>query len=176
MTDSELLSFLRNTPFYTANSRQKTSPVLAVPEPFPLPTGQNSSTQESFGRILAGLARQDSDLAQRIITVSPDVTVSTNLRGWVNQRGLFHLNGQTDMFTLEELQTMHRWRASPTGQHVELGIAENNLFLFLAAAGLSHSIFGERLLPVGTIYDPFIERGLDALNYACYQDARFLLV
>ena len=176
MTDSELLSFLRNTPFYTANSRQKQSPVLAVPNPFPLPTGQNSSTQESFGRILAGLARQDSDLAQRIITVSPDVTVSTNLSGWVNQRGLFHVNGQTDMFTLEELQTMHRWRASPTGQHVELGIAENNLFLFLAAAGLSHSIFGERLLPVGTIYDPFIERGLDALNYACYQDARFLLV
>ena len=71
---------------------------------------------------------------------------------------------------------MHRWRASPTGQHIELGIAENNLFLLLAAAGLSHSIFGERLLPVGTIYDPFIERGLDALNYACYQDARFLLV
>ena len=42
--------------------------------------------------------------------------------------------------------------------------------------GLSHSLFGTRLLPIGTVYDPFIERGLDALNYACYQDARFLLV
>jgi len=134
------------------------------------------STQEAFGRVLASIARQDTELAQRIITVSPDVTVSTNLSGWVNQRGLFHVNGQTDMFTVEELQTMHRWQASPAGQHIELGIAENNLFLLLAAAGLSHSIFGERLLPVGTIYDPFIERGLDALNYACYQDARFLLV
>jgi pyruvate dehydrogenase E1 component len=29
---------------------------------------------------------------------------------------------------------------------------------------------------VGTVYDPFINRGLDALNYACYQDARFMLV
>ncbi len=51
-----------------------------------------------------------------------------------------------------------------------------NLFIMLSALGLSHSLFGERLLPVGTLYDPFIERGLDALNYACYQDARFILV
>src|SRR5262249_23446263 len=28
---------------------------------------------------------------------------------------------------------------------------------------------------IGTLYDPFIQRGLDALNYACYQDARFIL-
>jgi len=176
VADSELRSFLYNAPFYTASQRRKNSPVVAVPDPFPKPDGHQMSTQEAFGRVLASIARQDSELAQRIITVSPDVTVSTNLSGWVNQRGLFHVNGQTDMFTVEELQTMHRWRASPTGQHIELGIAENNLFLLLAAAGLSHSIFGERLLPVGTIYDPFIERGLDALNYACYQDARFLLV
>ncbi|GIT19795.1 MAG: hypothetical protein CM1200mP39_26010 [Dehalococcoidia bacterium] len=122
------------------------------------------------------MARQDSDPFTEENYCLPRRDGFNKLKGWVNQRGLFHVNGQTDMFTLEELQTMHRWRASPTGQHVELGIAENNLFLFLAAAGLSHSIFGERLLPVGTIYDPFIERGLDALNYACYQDARFLLV
>ena len=176
VSGSELRLFLDKVPFYTVNQRRKTSPVVAVPDPFPRPDGREISTQDAFGRILASLARQDTELAQRIITVSPDVTVSTNLSGWVNRRGLFHVNGQTDMFTVEELQTMHRWRASPTGQHIELGIAENNLFLLLAAAGLSHSIFGERLLPVGTIYDPFIERGLDALNYACYQDARFLLV
>jgi len=64
---------------------------------------------------------------------------------------------------------------SPDGQHVELGIAENNLFILLAALGLSHSLFGVRLLPIGTVYDPFIARGLDALNYACYQGARFIL-
>jgi pyruvate dehydrogenase E1 component len=58
---------------------------------------------------------------------------------------------------------------------VELGIAEMNLFLLLSAFGLSHSLFGERVLPIGTLYDPFIARGLDALNYACYQGARFIV-
>jgi pyruvate dehydrogenase E1 component len=46
----------------------------------------------------------------------------------------------------------------------------------LAALGLAGPLFGERLLPVGTLYDPFIARGLDALTYASYQDARYLLV
>ena len=69
-----------------------------------------------------------------------------------------------------------KWHVSPEGQHFELGIAENNLFLTLGAAGLSNSMFGSRLIPIGTIYDTFISRGLDALNYALYQDARFLLV
>ncbi|MBO0753034.1 MAG: transketolase, partial [Bradyrhizobiaceae bacterium] len=67
------------------------------------------------------------------------------------------------------------WEFSPEGQHIELGIAEMNLFTMLSALGLSHAINGERLLPIGTLYDPFIARGLDALNYACYQDARFIL-
>ena len=64
----------------------------------------------------------------------------------------------------------------PSGQHIELGIAENNLFLMLGALGLTGPLFGARVIPVGALYDPFINRGLDALNYACYQDARFLLV
>jgi pyruvate dehydrogenase E1 component len=68
-----------------------------------------------------------------------------------------------------------KWQFSPAGQHIELGIAEMNLFLLLGAAGLSHSLFGERLIPIGTVYDPFVARGLDALNYACYQDARFII-
>jgi pyruvate dehydrogenase E1 component len=71
---------------------------------------------------------------------------------------------------------MQRWGMSPSGQHIELGIAEQNLFLLLGAAGLSHALNGARLLPIGTVYDPFVNRGLDALIYACYQDARFLLV
>jgi pyruvate dehydrogenase E1 component len=81
-----------------------------------------------------------------------------------------------DIFRDERIASAQRWEFGPKGQHVELGIAEMNLFLSLAAFGLSHSLFGERLIPVGTLYDPFIYRGLDALNYACYQDARFLLV
>ena len=80
------------------------------------------------------------------------------------------------MFQARKLMSAQRWGKGQSGQHIELGIAENNLFLMLAAMGLSHSIFGERLLPIGTLYDPFIARGLDALNYACYQDARFILV
>jgi pyruvate dehydrogenase E1 component len=81
-----------------------------------------------------------------------------------------------DVFKHERIPSTFTWEFSPTGQHIELGIAEMNLFILLSALGLSHSINGERLLPVGTLYDPFIARGLDALNYACYQDARFILV
>ena len=76
----------------------------------------------------------------------------------------------------EKIPSTYVWDFAPEGQHIELGIAEMNLFILLSALGLSHQLFGERLLPVGTLYDPFIARGLDALNYACYQDSRFLLV
>jgi pyruvate dehydrogenase E1 component len=80
------------------------------------------------------------------------------------------------VFQARKLMSVQRWHMGPGGQHIELGIAENNLFILLAALGLSHQLFGERLIPIGTLYDPFIARGLDALNYACYQDARFILV
>src|SRR3989442_2816124 len=81
-----------------------------------------------------------------------------------------------DIFKKERIPSTFTWEFSPKGQHIELGIAENNLFTLLSALGLAHTINGERLLPIGTLYDPFIARGLDALNYACYQDARFILV
>ncbi len=136
----------------------------------------HASTQEGFGRFLFELAKSDSELARRIVTTSPDVTVSTNLGGWVNQVGLFARAPHGDVFRERKLPSMQRWVHSPQGRHIELGIAENNLFLSLAALGLAEPMFGARLLPIGTVYDPFIERGLDALNYACYQDLRFLLV
>ena len=107
---------------------------------------------------------------------SPDVTVSTNLGPWVNRRHLFDRRDRDDVFRKENVMSAQTWTKSQKGQHIELGIAENNLFILLASLGLSHSLFGTRLLPVGTLYDPFIARGLDALNYACYQDARFMLV
>jgi pyruvate dehydrogenase E1 component len=115
-------------------------------------------------------------LASRIVTCAPDVTVSTNLGPWVNRRGLFARDEKADLFRAEKIPSTYRWDCSPQGQHIELGIAEMNLFLLLSALGLSHTINGERLIPVGTLYDPFIQRGLDALNYACYQDARFMVV
>jgi pyruvate dehydrogenase E1 component len=104
------------------------------------------------------------------------VTVSTNLGGFVNQRGLFRRQELRDVFAGAKIPSPQKWRGHAAGQHIELGIAENNLFLLLAAAGLTAPVFGTRLIPIGTVYDPFISRGLDALNYACYQDARFLLV
>src|SRR4051812_2083625 len=142
----------------------------------PPPAGQEQSTQAAFGRILLDLSKAGGDLADRIVTTSPDVTVSTNLGAWVNQRGLFRRSEMPDVFAQAKIASAQKWSGNKNGQHVELGIAENNLFLMLAAAGLSGDLFGQRLFPIGTLYDPFIARGLDALNYACYQDARFLLV
>jgi pyruvate dehydrogenase E1 component len=104
------------------------------------------------------------------------VTVSTSLGPWVNRRGVFDRHTRNDVFRDAKLASAQRWGMSPKGQHVELGIAEQNLFLLLSAAGLAPGMTGARLLPVGTVYDPFVNRGLDALIYACYQDARFLLV
>jgi len=148
---------------------------LTVP-PLPAPSGEEQSTQAAFGRILLDLAKSGHPLADRILTTSPDVTVSTNLGAFVNQRGLFRRQDLADAFAAAKIPSAQKWGMMPSGQHVELGIAENNLFLMLAAAGLAGDLFGERLVPIGTLYDPFIARGLDALNYACYQDARFLLV
>ena len=148
---------------------------VAVPA-LAAPVGEEQSTQAAFGRILLDLAKAGGPLADRIVTTSPDVTVSTNLGAWVNQRGLFRRKEVADVFARAKIPSAQKWGATTGGQHIELGIAENNLFLMLAAAGLAGDLFGERLFPVGTLYDPFIARGLDALNYACYQDARFLLV
>ncbi|MEZ0303227.1 MAG: transketolase, partial [Hyphomicrobiaceae bacterium] len=122
------------------------------------------------------IAAEDSELSKRIVTTSPDVTVSTNLGAWVNRRGLWAHTEAEDVFRELKVVSAQLWRKTPRGQHLELGIAENNLFIQLAAMGLSHQLFGARLLPIGTLYDPFIARGLDALNYACYQDARFMVV
>src|SRR5207244_9013935 len=93
----------------------------------------------------------------------------------VNRRQLYARQSMADTFKRERIPSTFTWEFTPKGQHIELGIAENNLFINLSALGLSHSLFGERLLPIGTLYDPFIARGLDALNYACYQEARFIL-
>ena len=129
-----------------------------------------------FGRERNGLENHEVGLADRIVTTAPDVTVSTNLGPWVNRRGLFAREAMADTFKSEQIPSTFNWEFSPKGQHIELGIAESNLFINLSALGLSHSINGVRLLPIGTLYDPFIARGLDQLNYGCYQDSRFMVV
>lgn len=174
----ELRRAVSNARFFAVGTRRHSASAVDVPDRLPMPElkGKPVSTQTSFGQILHEIAREDSGLAQRIVTTAPDVTVSTNLGPWVNRRGLFARESLADTFKAERIPSTYQWAFSPKGQHVELGIAEANLFLMLSALGLSHSINGERLLPVGTVYDPFIYRGADQLNYACYQDARFMVV
>jgi pyruvate dehydrogenase E1 component len=173
---AELQAFLDRVPFAAGGSRRLKAPALAVPDTLPVTIQPDMSTQAGFGALLNEIGKQDGEFAQRIVTTSPDVTVSTNLGGWVNRRKLFAREAMADTFKSERIPSTFNWEFSPAGQHVELGIAEMNLFVLLSALGLSHTINGERLLPIGTLYDPFIARGLDALNYACYQDARFIVV
>ncbi|HVC57567.1 MAG TPA: transketolase [Stellaceae bacterium] len=172
----QLDAFLASVPLVRAGGRHHATAPIAVPAELPVPRGARLSTQEAFGRILGAIASDDAALAARIVTTSPDVTVSTNLGAWVNRRGIFDRAERADTFREEKVVSAQRWAMAPHGQHIELGIAESNLFLQLAALGLAGPLFGARLLPIGTLYDPFIKRGLDALNYALYQDARFILV
>jgi pyruvate dehydrogenase E1 component len=171
----EVARFLDAVPFNAKGPRRLSAPQVPVPPRIEIEAKGAMATQAGFGRILDQIAREGGPLADRIVTTSPDVTVSTNLGPWVNRRGLFSMETRDDIFKERGLMSPQKWEMSPKGQHIELGIAEMNLFLTLAAAGLSHSLFGERLIPVGTLYDPFISRGLDALNYACYQEARFII-
>jgi pyruvate dehydrogenase E1 component len=171
-----LQKFLDRVPFAADGARRLGAPTIDVPDSLVVTIQPVMATQTGFGALLNEIGRGDNNFAQRIVTTSPDVTVSTNLGPWVNRRGLFARQAMADTFKSERIPSTFNWEFSPKGQHIELGIAEMNLFILLSALGLSHNINGERLLPIGTLYDPFIARGLDALNYACYQDARFILV
>ncbi|MGB6965236.1 MAG: transketolase [Xanthobacteraceae bacterium] len=174
--EAALQTFLDAVPFAAGGERNLKAPLIDVPEELKVTIQPEMATQTGFGALLNEIARGTTPLASRIVTTSPDVTVSTNLGPWVNRRGLFAREALADTFKSERIPSTFNWEFSPKGQHIELGIAEMNLFGALSALGLSHAINGERLLPIGTLYDPFIARGLDALNYACYQDARFILV
>jgi len=109
-----------------------------------------------------------------VVTVSADVAVTTHQAGWMNRKGIYYPEARPDPFA--DTPQALRWREGPRGQHVEIGIAEHDLFLMLAAMGLTAELSGETLLPIGTLYDPFITRGLDALYHALYCGARFVVV
>jgi pyruvate dehydrogenase E1 component len=176
LPEKVLQIFLDAVPFAARSRRRPHAARIEVPAQLDVSIPSVTSTQAGFGALLNTLAKEESVLADRVVTASPDVTVSTNLGPWVNRRGLFAHEAMADTFKKERIPSTFAWEFSPKGQHIELGIAEMNLFILLSALGLSHTLHGERLLPIGTLYDPFIERGLDALNYACYQEARFILV
>jgi pyruvate dehydrogenase E1 component len=131
-----------------------------------------TSTQQVFGNALTAMAR-DPELVERVVTAAPDVAVSTGLGGWVNRVGVFSL---TEATAHDHGPQLLRWQPGPTGRHVELGISEMNLFMWLGQAGLSAELLGEPLVPIGTVYDPFVARGLDALVYSLYAGSRFVLV
>ncbi|WP_075214251.1 transketolase [Mongoliimonas terrestris] len=173
--EAGLRAFLARVPFFAKGPRRYSDSKVQVP-PIAFETDREISTQAAFGKILDEISKTDSALAARIVTTSPDVTGTTSLGPWVNRRKLFARTAQADAFIDHRIPSTAKWEFTPEGQHIELGIAEMNLFLLLGAAGLSHSLFGKRLFPIGTVYDPFVSRGLDALNYACYQDARFMIV
>jgi pyruvate dehydrogenase E1 component len=129
------------------------------------------SSQEAFGRVLGALSRLP--VAERVVTVSADVAITTHLAGWINRKGVYYPEARRSPFA--DVPQAMQWKESPAGQHIELGIAEHNLFLLLGALGLSREILGETLLPIGTLYDPFVTRGLDALYHALYSGSRFVV-
>ena len=172
---AQLRAFVEASPI-ARKAAELAAETIPVPARFAIPEGAQQSTQAAFGRVMLDLAKSGEPIADRIVTTAPDVTQTTNLGGFVNQRGLFRRQELADVFQLAKIPSAQKWSAHQAGQHIELGIAENNFFILLTSLGLAGPHFGTRLLPVGTVYDPFIARGLDALNYGCYQDARFLLV
>ena len=150
-------------------------PELSIPHELGHPYRGSSSTQQAFGLVLTGVSRSLPDVAERIVTVSPDVASSTNLGGWINRAGVWNRNERGPM-PEEGIMRALKWEESPQGQHIELGISENNLFIMLGQAGVSFERSGELLFPIGTVYDPFIRRGLDAFVYSVYSGGKFMVV
>lgn len=173
----EIQKFIQSSPYQQKISKPVYSPIKNLPDKLPdIGYHERQSTQEAFGRLMTEISKLEDAWVNHVVTTSPDVTVSTNLGGWVNRRSIFAKNEQQDLFRQLQIPSAQRWHPNPSGQHLELGIAESNLFTALAAFGLAEPLFGQQIIPIGTLYDPFIARGLDAMIYACYQDARFILV
>jgi pyruvate dehydrogenase E1 component len=144
-----------------------------VPETLRTSAAGTVSTQAAFGRQLLDLSRHE-EIAGRVVTVSPDVSVSTNLGGWINKAGVWGL-GDDPVYD-EMADSPLKWRVGRSGQHVEMGIAEMNLVLLLGQLGLAWDFQRVQLLPIGTLYDPFVMRALEGIVYSTYSGSRFILV
>jgi pyruvate dehydrogenase E1 component len=134
-----------------------------------------ASTQQAFGRFFVDLVREAPEVAARVVTVSPDVGTSTNLGGWINKVGIWSIGDRIDWFA-DDTDTLVRWRQSEHGRHIELGIAEVNLVGALGELGATWSRDGQPLLPVGTIYDPFVARALEPWSFGIYAGGQSILV
>jgi len=159
----------RPAPF---TARALHGPAPQIPDGLEESYPAQSSSQEAFGRVLGKLGRLP--VGDHVVTLSADVAVTTHLAGWINRKGVWTRAARPDHFA--DTPQMMQWKESPAGQHVELGIAEHNLFLALGAFGLARELTGVPLLPIGTLYDPFVSRGLDALYHALYAGGKFIVV
>lgn len=142
-----------------------------IPDAIGVRNPNNTSTQEALGRILPRLAEMDG-VGNRIVTVAPDVATSTHLGGWINRVGIFSPTEQPDYEA--EGPRLLRWLESPAGRHIELGISEMNMFMAIGQLGLSYELIGQHLIPIGTVYDPFVCRGLDSLIYSLYVGSKMI--
>lgn len=153
---------------------QRDAAISAITSTMPLSTGisnvAKSSTQEVFGRVLSEISRDES-IRPYLVSTAPDVATSTNLGGFINRTGVFHPN---ELRRWNE-DPILKWAEGPTGQHIELGISEMNLFSLLGQLGLAADLSNQPLIPIGTVYDPFVLRGLDAFIYSVYSGARFIV-
>jgi pyruvate dehydrogenase E1 component len=146
-----------------------------VPTDFGRTPSGIATTQAALGRTLMDLSRGAPDVSRRVVTVSPDVSSSTNLAGWVNKVGVWSPRARADWFA-DDRETLLHWREQPTGQHLELGIAEVNLVGLLGELGATWSRWSTPLFPIGVLYDPFIERALEPWSFGIYAGARSILV
>jgi len=154
---------------------QLSRPQVAIPEDLDQEYRGPLSTQRAFGQVLTTLARVAPEAAGRVVTVSADVATSTNLGGWINKVGVWDPDEAHDLFTALGPRLI-RWDRRPNGQHIELGISETNLLMMLGQLGLAAEMTGEPLVPIGTLYDPFVARALDAYIYGLYSGSKFILV
>ncbi|MGH3248027.1 MAG: transketolase-like TK C-terminal-containing protein [Trebonia sp.] len=150
-------------------------PVPAIPADIGRTPSGSTSTQAALGRVLLDLTREAPEAARRVVTVSPDVSSSTNLGGWINKVGVWSDGERTDWFA-DDTETALHWREKQTGQHIELGIAETNLAGLLGELGATWSRWGQPLLPIGVLYDPFIERNLEPWTFGIYAGGQSILV
>jgi pyruvate dehydrogenase E1 component len=147
----------------------------AVPVDFGRPPAGTATTQAALGRALLDLTRSAPDAAARVVTLAPDVSSSTNLGGWVNKVGVWAAGERVDWFA-DDPDTILHWRERPTGQHLQLGIAETNLVGLLGELGATWSRWGQPLLPIGVLYDPFVERALEPWSFGIYAGGQSILV
>jgi pyruvate dehydrogenase E1 component len=150
-------------------------PPVEVPADFGQRHRGSESTQQAFGRFFLDISRNAPEVADHIVTLSPDVASSTNLGGWINRAGIWNVAERTDWFA-DDKETLLHWKESRSGQHVELGIAEVNLVGLLSELGTTWSLYGRQLLPIGTVYDPFVGRALEPWSFGIYAGGQSILV